>query len=302
MTEMWTRAEFSLDADLLTTLEVPEQVAVVGAGRWARILCRVLTTFEPRIRNIVLVAERNYQSAVAWADEQRGPAPNGHGNLVVVSSLREVRASDDIEAAFVTKMASEHYAATRDLLLAGKHVLVEKPFVLDPTEAMELVHLARARRRTLAVGYEFMFASALHDLRAAIGEHLPDVSSVRVVWEDVRNAVKWGVRKEPDVSANIVTDLYPHVLSQLLILFGRRDIALRRLTSRDGCSDASIELDYGSIAVTAALSKDAEKPQRRISVTSSSGRSLRLDFTHEPPRLELDGEALAAGGSDGFGG
>src|SRR5206468_1393073 len=210
-------------------------------------------------------------------ERARVAGPNGHDRIVVSPSLREVLESDRVEAAFVTKMASEHYATTRQLLLAGKHVLVEKPFVLSSIEAAELVRLAATERRTLAVGYEFMFARTLHYLRDLIAQHLTDVSEVRFVWEDARNAVKWGVRKEPDLSANVVTDLYPHILSQLLILFGYQNVALQQVTSRDGCSHAQIELRYGPISVNALLDKDALGGRRLILVTSSWGRCLRLD-------------------------
>lgn len=119
----------------------------------------------------------------------------------MVPSLREVLDSPGVEAAFVTKMASEHYECTRQLLRAGKHVLVEKPFVLRSKEATELTELAAATGRTLAVGYEFMFAPPLHRLRDAIEQHLPDANRVTFAWEDCRNTVKYGVRKEPDCTS-----------------------------------------------------------------------------------------------------
>ena len=289
---------FALDTDFLASLHdrltVPTEVAVVGAGRWAKVLCTVLTTFSPSISRIVLVAERNAGATQQWLDEQlTGPDANGHGRIAVTSRLGDVLESRRVEAAFVTKMASEHFDATRALLLAGKHVLVEKPFVLSAAEAHELTDLAKTRQRTLAVGYEFMYAADLHHLRAAISSHLADVVAVEFIWEDTSSIVKWGVRKQPDLSANIVTDLYPHVLSQLLILFGRHDIELRRLQSRDGCSHAAIECGYGSIAVHASLDKNAPRDRRSITAISSSGSRLTLDFTSEPGQLELDGRPLA---------
>jgi len=298
---MSTSTDFGLDLDFLTSLEdtlvVPEAVAIVGAGRWAKVMCNVLTTFSPPLSTIVLVAERNYAATQRWLEDQlRTTGENGHGRVVVSPSLRDVLESDRVEAAFVTKMASEHYATTRQLLLAGKHVLVEKPFVLSSVQAEELIGLARTKRRTLAVGYEFMFARTLHHLRHLVEQHLPDVSHVRFIWDDVKNAVKWGVAKEPDLSANVVTDLYPHILSQLLILFGYRDVGMQQVASRDGCTHAEIEFRYGSMSVHASLNKDAEKSRRLILVASSLGSCLRLDYTNEPGQIDLDGQLLAPDG------
>jgi muramoyltetrapeptide carboxypeptidase len=121
---MSTIADFVLEADALSTVGrgagVPDAVAVVGAGRWGKILCNVLTAFSPAIPSIVLVAERNHAATAQWLDERRRELPrNGHDRVVVSASLRDVLDSNRVEAAFVTKMASEHYAVTRQLLLAG---------------------------------------------------------------------------------------------------------------------------------------------------------------------------------------
>lgn len=292
---------FALDADFLESYRregnVPRHVAVVGAGRWAKVLVKVLGEFAPRLSTIHLVAERNYRETLRWIAD----SSNGHGSrddrVVVIPSLREILTRDEIEVAIGAKMASEHYVATRELLMAGKHVLVEKPLVLHADQARHLVELAREKNRALAVGYEFMFAPPLHRLKENIDRRLDEVKRVDFYWADISGAVKWGVRKERDWSANVVTDSYPHVLSQLHLLFGHQDIALRRVTSRDGCWQAAIDLDYGPIAVTANLDKEAARARRTISVSSRSGRSLLADFAEEPGSLKLDGEEIVEEGA-----
>jgi dTDP-4-amino-4,6-dideoxy-D-glucose ammonia-lyase len=289
-------AEFVLDRGFLTPgagrRAAPRRVAVVGAGRWAKVICGALAEFAPPLTKVVVVAERNFEATERWFADRSKTAGGPDLQFVVTRSLRDVVDDDEIEAAFVTKMATEHFLATRQLLAAGKHVLVEKPFVLSVAEAEELIALARTGRRTLAVGYEFMFARALHHFRDVMGVQCRDVSDVRFTWDDQQGVEKWGVRKQPDLSANVITDLYPHILSQLLLLFGPREVALKRLQSRDGCSDAHLDLMYGDIRVEARLDKDAGRPRREIQVTSSSGSRLTLDYTKEPGALDLDGQPL----------
>src|SRR3954471_6408016 len=172
---MTTSAEFDLDHEFLTRpgqpLPVPGTLAVVGAGRWAKVVCSVLAGFVPAIPRIVLVAERNYAATEQWLNEQRDAGRSGYERIVVSRSLAQALEREPVEAAVVTRMASQHYEATRELLLAGKHVLVEKPFVLDPQQAHELVDLARSRGLRLAVGYEFMFARTLHHFRQLMTQH-----------------------------------------------------------------------------------------------------------------------------------
>lgn len=302
-----TQDDFVLDHDLLVAsacnLPVPKHVAVVGAGRWARVVCRVLAEFSPGIEQIHLVAERNFAATKQWLEEQR---ENGAGsphapyrNVVLCSSLGEVVEQEGVEVAFVTRMASQHYEATRRLLLGGKHVLVEKPFVLRLGEAEDLVRLARERNRVLAVGYEFMFARPLHYFREILKEHPGDASRVDLVWSDVPNVEKWGIKKQLDLSANAVTDALPHALSLLFVLFGKREIKTREVRSRDGCWQARLELLYGSIPVSLEVDKEASEPRRSIAVTSARGVRLELDLTREPAKVTLDGEPLPEDPRDG---
>jgi predicted dehydrogenase len=50
-----------------------------------------------------------------------------------------------------------HYQLVKDSLLAGADVMVEKPMVLDPAQAWELVALANENKRNLHIGYPFPF-------------------------------------------------------------------------------------------------------------------------------------------------
>jgi dTDP-4-amino-4,6-dideoxy-D-glucose ammonia-lyase len=293
---MLTRDGFVLDADLLTRMQTalkpPSRVAIVGAGRWAKIMCRVLAEFTPPLSSIVIVAERNYATTEEWVEERKRAEQNGYQRVSVRRSLAELLASGPVDVAIVTKMASEHYAATRSLLMAGAHVLVEKPFVLTQAEAADLVSLAQRQDRTLAVGYEFMFARAIHRLGEEIARYTPDVAQVQLVWHDCPRAEKWGVPKERDFSANVVTDLLPHILSELTVLFGEQQISNLKVTSQDGYLQADLSFAYGSTPVTVSLDKDVAQSSRRIEVTSTAGRRLVLDYTTEPGIVELDGRPL----------
>ncbi len=52
---------------------------------------------------------------------------------------------------------STHYPMARDALLAGKHVLLEKPIAVEPAEADELIALAQKANRKFAIGYSQRF-------------------------------------------------------------------------------------------------------------------------------------------------
>src|SRR5258708_28415804 len=63
-----------------------------------------------------------------------------------------------------------HFELARQALTAGVHVLVEKPMVLTPADARELVAPARDRSLLLQVGYTFPFNPHVQVLRDSIRE------------------------------------------------------------------------------------------------------------------------------------
>jgi scyllo-inositol 2-dehydrogenase (NADP+) len=72
----------------------------------------------------------------------------------------------EVEAFVIGAAPSAHGALIGEALSLDRHVLTEKPFVLDPAEGEALVDLARQRRRLLAVIHNFQFARSTRALLA----------------------------------------------------------------------------------------------------------------------------------------
>ncbi|PYN61591.1 MAG: oxidoreductase [Candidatus Rokuibacteriota bacterium] len=80
------------------------------------------------------------------------------GARTATTDYRELLARSDIDAIIVsTTPETTHYPFTRDCLMAGKHVLLEKPIGLELKHADELMQLARAHRLKLTIGYTQRF-------------------------------------------------------------------------------------------------------------------------------------------------
>lgn len=67
------------------------------------------------------------------------------------TDLAEVAADPDIAAVIISTPPNSHAAVARQMLQAGKHVVLEKPFCLTHQEADELIALAAAQARALTV-------------------------------------------------------------------------------------------------------------------------------------------------------
>jgi predicted dehydrogenase len=93
----------------------------------------------------------------------------------IASSILETEQSatladvpDELQFVIVASPNMHHYSAARDALSRGAHVLIEKPFVIWPDEGRELIRLATAHRRVIAVNQTRRFFPHAQELRRRI--------------------------------------------------------------------------------------------------------------------------------------
>ncbi|MCX7767302.1 MAG: Gfo/Idh/MocA family oxidoreductase, partial [Candidatus Sumerlaeia bacterium] len=126
------------------------------------------------------------------------------------TNYENVLADEEIEAVILATPAGLHYQQTRAALLAGKHILVEKPLALSLTEGRELARLASEKRLILMVGHTFLYNPAVRKIKSlyqtgALGE-IYFILSQRLSLGRVRDDV------------NVLWNLAPHDFSILLYL------------------------------------------------------------------------------------
>ena len=71
----------------------------------------------------------------------------------IYTDYRDLVKRPDIDAVVVATPLNNHYIITRQALLAGKHVLCEKPFTECSKEGNELTLLAKQKKKILAVNF-----------------------------------------------------------------------------------------------------------------------------------------------------
>lgn len=106
---------------------------LVGAGRIANTFVQDMTWVEHA--KITAVAARSLNNARQFAAKHDiASAYEGYDTLF---------ADPNIDAVYISTPHTLHFEQTRDALLAGKHVLCEKPFVVTPQQCETLTSLAR---------------------------------------------------------------------------------------------------------------------------------------------------------------
>lgn len=89
---------------------------------------------------------------------RREVAKAQYPDCTVLSHYEELFALTDIDLVVNASYSDMHYPITKDLLLHGKNVLVEKPFARTRYECEELIRIAKEKGVTLAVFQQSFFA------------------------------------------------------------------------------------------------------------------------------------------------
>jgi len=137
----------------------PLRVAAVGLG-WVTLHRHLPAMRRNPEFEIVGVVDRHAARAQEVAARQRIARHHAGERLADIPWLGEV------EAFTIGAAPSAHATLIREALELGRHVLTEKPFVLDPAEGEALVALARSKGRVLAVVHNFQFARSARRLAA----------------------------------------------------------------------------------------------------------------------------------------
>lgn len=109
---------------------------------------------------VAALASRSYETASEKA--RLWNIPSAYGNY------EDLIHSPDIDVIYIAAINSEHYRFAKTALEAGKHVLCEKPFTLDPGQARELFSLARKNRLFLMEMQKTVFLPVIQELKKLI--------------------------------------------------------------------------------------------------------------------------------------
>ncbi|WP_308019987.1 Gfo/Idh/MocA family oxidoreductase [Streptomyces sp. SP2-10] len=138
----------------------PVRIGVLGAAEIAR--RRMLPAFaaEPGVE-VAAIASRKPERAAALTGRFGGEPVEGYAALLE---------RDDVDAVYVPLPAALHAEWVERALLAGKHVLAEKPLTVDAARTRALLALARARHLVLRENVMFVHHSQHAAVRRLLDE------------------------------------------------------------------------------------------------------------------------------------
>ncbi|XBS68038.1 oxidoreductase [Acerihabitans sp. KWT182] len=199
-----------------------------------------------------------------------------------------------------------HFPLAKQALLAGKHVIVDKPFTVTLSQAQELQQLADSRRLLLSVFHNRRWDSDFLTVRQLIRDGiLGDILDFESHYDRFRLEVKDRWREQPGAGSGLWYDLAPHLLDQALVLFGMPvamtvDLAQLRPGARtNDYFHAVLTYPQRRVILHGSMSAAAQTPRYTLHGTKGSfvkygldPQEARLKNGERPPRPDWGADAL----------
>ncbi|HGO1377169.1 TPA: Gfo/Idh/MocA family protein, partial [Streptococcus pyogenes] len=96
---------------------------------------------------------------------------------LATSKYETVLGNEEIDTVYIGLPNHLHFAYAKEALLAGKHVICEKPFTLTAGELDELVVIAKKRKLILLEAITNQYLSNM----TFIKEHLDQLGDIKIV-------------------------------------------------------------------------------------------------------------------------
>lgn len=186
-----------------------------------------------------------------------------YGCQKVYTDMESFLADPEINTVYVAVPNLLHYGMTRAALLAGKHVICEKPFTTRAAHAEELIAIAKAKGLFLIEAAPTSFLPNFEILQ----QELPKIGKIKLVMSNYSqyssryDAVLRGERPaifDPDYAGGCLMDMNFYNVLLNVLLFGKPRAAKYHANRYPGLSDTSgvMVMDYDGFVSTNASAKD----------------------------------------------
>lgn len=239
-------------------------VGVLGTGDWSRVHLAALSD-SPHVDTITLVG-RNAESREALA----GRFPKVARSLADPADLY---ADSAVDAVCIVLPHDLHASNAQDALLAGKHVICEKPAALSLEQFDSVEHAAESANRRLLVVMNQLYNPVYRRAAERVGEGAvgrPFLSVENSFRNAARNYRRW------DYWRNTVARAGGGVL-----IDGGYHMVYRHLDTLAGCGEpAWVLADTPQLNVRPDGSRVPEKGEDFVSITVGFDRPLRIQWAH----------------------
>lgn len=190
-----------------------------------------------------------------------------YGIAAVYTDYPKLLLEADVDFVYIGVVNSAHYGYARQALLAGKNVILEKPFTSTEDEALELAELARQQHRYLMEAVTFFYMPNFK----AVQEALPKIGQLRFVqcnysqyssrYDDYKKGTA-APAFSPEFSGGALYDINIYNLNFVVGLFGApKEVHYMANTGfNDIDTSGTAVLRYDEFIAVCTGAKDSESP------------------------------------------
>jgi predicted dehydrogenase len=175
-------------------------------------------------------------------------AAQAYPSAAIARSLDELLAHGSIRLIVVATTNTSHFELAEQCLLAGRDVVIDKPFATTYAEAGELVALAERESRLLSVYQNRRWDGDFQTVQRLNREgRFGQVVLFESHFDRFRPNLKEGAwRERPEPGSGVLFDLGPHLIDQAMVLLGEpKAIAADVRIEREGaCADDSFDVVF----------------------------------------------------------
>ena len=234
-------------------------VGLIGFGTAGRVFHAPLISATPGFRLTKIVQRRGDDAARAYPTAQ------------TVRDASDLFDDQAIGLVVIATPNASHFAVAEQALLAGKHVVVDKPFTVTSGDAQRLIDVARARGRMLSVfqnrRWDADFLTVQRIVKTGL---LGRLVGYEAHFDRFRPQLRQDAWRERDTpGAGILYDLGSHLIDQALCLFGRPSRVYgelrrqRESVQADDYFEVGLGYDEVKVTLTAGMLVREPGPQLR---------------------------------------
>lgn len=207
----------------------PIRVAVLGFGLAGRVFHCPFVSAVPGLQLAAIAQRKGDEAAEAYPGAR------------IFRRAEEAFADPDIDLIVVGTPNDTHEAFALAALLAGKHVVVDKPMASSSAAATALIRTARDAGKQLIPFHNRRWDGDFLTLCALLAEgELGRLAAIHSQWDRFRPFPRIDTWKEVADSGNgLLQDLGPHLLDQAMAIFGPP----QRLTASVRCDRENTQIE-----------------------------------------------------------
>jgi predicted dehydrogenase len=233
--------------------------------------------------------------------ERRGTkAKEKYPEVRVARTLDELLSDTAIQLCVIATPNDSHFELARACLLAGRDVVVDKPFAPTLRESEELVRLALERGRLITVYQDRRWDGDFLTVKKLVASgRLGKIVEYECRFDRFRlepKANAWRERADQP-GAGVLFDLGPHVIDQALVLFGEpRAITASAFCQRETSQvDDSFDvcLEYPELRALGRARIIAFAPGPHLLIHGTNGSFVKYGM--DPQEARLRGENVPQG-------